>query len=83
MLILLSRENGTILKDNTCCPRANKRLLLWNRKTGERHVVEAWQEAKSITESSVDALRDAYIGGIPCNDWFVDEPIGDGEEELV
>lgn len=56
-------------------------LLIWNRVTGETHIVSGFDEAKKITGNAVEAMRDAYIFGIPCNDWFYDDPLDDEDDE--
>lgn len=56
-------------------------LLIWNRVTGETHIVSGFDEAKKITGNEVEAMCDAYIFGIPCNDWFYDDPLDDEDDE--
>lgn len=60
-----------------------KNIIAWNRKKDVKIIFKNWTLGAEQCGISADSARSAYLGGIPCSDWFFDDDIDFDSDEVL
>lgn len=81
-IVFFRGQFGCSFEDAVEFALERKNIVAWNRKKDVKIIFKNWTLGAEQCGISADSARSAYLGGIPCNDWFFDDDMDFDSDEV-